>query len=92
MDAFLAIGLAKSASLPVVAPAIGEALIATAFGLIAAIPATIAYNFVEQQLTDLLEEVEASGGTWVELLLADPTAPSQSAFPAPAQKEAPAAF
>ncbi|NRA33356.1 MAG: MotA/TolQ/ExbB proton channel family protein [Polyangiaceae bacterium] len=92
MDAFLAIGLAKSASLPVVAPAIGEALIATAFGLIAAIPATIAYNFVEQQLTDLLEEVEASGGTWLELLLADPATPIQSAFPAPAKKEAPAAY
>jgi len=36
MDAFLRIGVEKSASLPVVAPAIGEALIATAFGLIAA--------------------------------------------------------
>jgi biopolymer transport protein TolQ len=40
MDAFLRIGVEKSASLPVVAPAIGEALIATAFGLVAAIPAS----------------------------------------------------
>ena len=49
MNAFLAIGAEKSASLPVVAPAIGEALIATAFGLLAAIPATIAYNFLEEK-------------------------------------------
>ncbi len=40
MQAFLRIGVEKSASLPVVAPAIGEALIATAVGLVAAIPAT----------------------------------------------------
>jgi biopolymer transport protein TolQ len=44
MDAFLRIGQEKSASLPVVAPAIGEALIATAIGLFAAIPAVVAYN------------------------------------------------
>jgi biopolymer transport protein TolQ len=53
MDAFLRIGVEKSASLPVVAPAIGEALIATAFGLVAAIPATIGYNFVDKRVGDL---------------------------------------
>jgi biopolymer transport protein TolQ len=72
MDAFLQIGVHKSASLPVVAPAIGEALIATAFGLVAAIPATIGYNFVDQKITDLLSEIEASSETWVETLAADP--------------------
>ncbi len=65
MDAFLRIGVEKSASLPVVAPAIGEALIATAFGLIAAIPATIAYNYVDKRITDLLEELESSTEGWV---------------------------
>ena len=64
MDAFLKIGVEKSASLPVVAPAIGEALIATAFGLVAAIPATIAYNYVDKRITDLLEELEASAEAW----------------------------
>ena len=54
MDAFLKIGVEKSASLPVVAPAIGEALIATAFGLVAAIPATIAYNYIDKRIGDLL--------------------------------------
>lgn len=72
MDAFLQIGVQKSASLPVVAPAIGEALIATAFGLVAAIPATIGYNFVDQRIQDLLAELEASSETWVELLAIDP--------------------
>ena len=44
MDAFRGIGAAGSASLAVVSPAIAEALITTAAGLIAAIPAVMAYN------------------------------------------------
>jgi biopolymer transport protein TolQ len=72
MQAFLRIGVEKSASLPVVAPAIGEALIATAVGLVAAIPATIAYNYVDKRIADLLDEVGASAETWVEVLVQDP--------------------
>lgn len=45
MNAFIGIGNVKQASLAVVAPGIAEALIATAMGLFAAIPAVIAYNF-----------------------------------------------
>jgi biopolymer transport protein TolQ len=45
MDAFAGLGTAGSASLPAVAPGIAEALIATAAGLFAAIPAVIAYNY-----------------------------------------------
>ncbi len=44
MDAFRAIATQKSTNLAVVAPAISEALLATAIGLVAAIPAYIAYN------------------------------------------------
>ena len=44
MDAFRGIGAAGSASLAVVSPAIAEALITTAAGLAAAIPAVMAYN------------------------------------------------
>lgn len=44
MGAFQKIGQMKTASLAVVAPGISEALIATAIGLAAAIPASIAYN------------------------------------------------
>lgn len=45
MNSFIAIGNVKQASLAMVAPGISEALIATAMGLFAAIPAVIAYNF-----------------------------------------------
>jgi len=68
MDAFLRIGVEKSASLPVVAPAIGEALIATAFGLVAAIPATIGYNFVDKRIGDLMDDLTASADVWAETL------------------------
>jgi len=71
MDAFLRIGVEKSASLPVVAPAIGEALIATAFGLVAAIPATIGYNYIDKRVGDFLEELGASSEGWVALLSDD---------------------
>ncbi|HMK44333.1 MAG TPA: MotA/TolQ/ExbB proton channel family protein [Dissulfurispiraceae bacterium] len=45
MNAFRGIGSAGSASLAVVAPGIAEALITTAVGLVAAIPAVVAYNY-----------------------------------------------
>ncbi|NOX20344.1 MAG: protein TolQ [Nitrospirae bacterium] len=45
MTSFQGIGAAGSASLAVVAPGIAEALIATAMGLVAAIPAVIGYNY-----------------------------------------------
>ncbi|MDH4233338.1 MAG: MotA/TolQ/ExbB proton channel family protein, partial [Nitrospirota bacterium] len=45
MNSFHGIGAAGSASLAIVAPGIAEALIATAVGLAAAIPAVIAYNY-----------------------------------------------
>ncbi len=44
MNAFLGIGMAGSASIAAVAPGIADSLIATAAGLVAAIPAVIAYN------------------------------------------------
>ena len=44
MNSFIGLASVKQATIAVVAPGIAEALIATAFGLFAAIPATIAYN------------------------------------------------
>jgi biopolymer transport protein TolQ len=67
MDAFIRIGQEKSASLPVVAPAIGEALITTAIGLAAAIPAVIFYNAIDKRVSQLLEEIEASVSEWVHV-------------------------
>jgi biopolymer transport protein TolQ len=78
MDAFLRIGVEKSASLPVVAPAIGEALIATAVGLVAAIPATIGYNYVDKRIADFLGELTSSCEAWVETMAADPGGPSSA--------------
>jgi biopolymer transport protein TolQ len=53
MSSFQKIGATKMASLAVVAPGISEALIATAVGLAAAIPATVAYNHFVAKLKRL---------------------------------------
>ena len=50
MSAFIAIGNVKQASIAMVAPGIAEALIATAAGLFAAIPAVVAYNAFSTQV------------------------------------------
>ena len=68
IDAFVRIGAEKSASLPVVAPAIGEALFATAIGLAAAIPAVVFYNALDKRLGDLEEALTASADEWVHLV------------------------
>jgi biopolymer transport protein TolQ len=73
MDAFVRIGAAKSASLPVVAPAIGEALITTAIGLAAAIPAVFFYNWIDKRVSDFLSELEASAAEWVAIVADGPT-------------------
>ncbi len=58
MDAFLSIGNQQSANLPVVAPKIAEALIATAIGLVAAIPAVMAYNYFARRVGVLADSME----------------------------------
>jgi len=57
MNSFHGIGLRGSASLAVVAPGISEALIATAAGLAAAIPAVIAFNHFMQKIRNLESEL-----------------------------------
>jgi biopolymer transport protein TolQ len=79
MDAFIRIGQEKSASLPVVAPAIGEALLTTAIGLGAAIPAVVFYNAIDKRVADLLEEIEASVAEWVVVFTT--RAPAEVAVP-----------
>jgi len=68
MDAFIRIGAAKTASLPVVAPAIGEALITTAIGLAAAIPAVFFYNWIDKRVGDFVSELEAAAAEWVAVI------------------------
>jgi biopolymer transport protein TolQ len=50
MHSFIGLASVKQATIAIVAPGIAEALIATAFGLFAAIPATIAYNRLTTQV------------------------------------------
>ena len=59
MNSFIQIGGQKSASLDVVAPGIAEALIATAVGLVAAIPAVMAYNYFLRRIHVLQTEMDA---------------------------------
>ncbi|MDO6621024.1 MULTISPECIES: protein TolQ [unclassified Shewanella] len=53
MNSFIALGTVENATLTMVAPGIAEALIATAMGLFAAIPAVIAYNRFSTQVEKL---------------------------------------
>jgi len=59
MTAFEGIGKTGSASLAVVAPGIAEALIATAIGLVAAIPAVMAYNHFQHKIRVLVQEMDS---------------------------------
>ena len=59
MTAFKGIGETGSASLAVVAPGIAEALIATAIGLVAAIPAVIGYNHFQHKIKVLIAEMDS---------------------------------
>jgi len=58
MNAFLGLSTTQSSSIQAVAPGIAEALIATATGLVAAIPAVIAYNHFSRQIRVLAAEME----------------------------------
>jgi biopolymer transport protein TolQ len=59
MNAFTRIAAASSTSLTVVAGPIAEALFATAIGLLAAIPATIAYNKLSADANKLIGRLES---------------------------------
>jgi len=58
IDAFSGLGTSGSASLRAVAPGIAEALVTTAAGLFAAIPALIAYNYFLQLIRDLAQRLD----------------------------------
>jgi biopolymer transport protein TolQ len=58
MNAFRGLSVTHSSSIQAVAPGIAEALIATAAGLAAAIPAVVAYNHFSQRIKVLASEME----------------------------------
>ena len=51
MNSFIGISKARTTSLAVVAPGIAEALLATAFGLVAAVPAVVIYNMFSRSIS-----------------------------------------
>jgi biopolymer transport protein ExbB len=71
MNAFIGISKAQTTNLAVVAPGIAEALLATAIGLVAAIPAVIFYNHFSRQSRSYLELVGRASGTVGRLLSRD---------------------
>ncbi len=74
LDAFLRIGEQKATDLAVVAPAIGEALVATAMGLFAAIPAVVAYNYLGRRIGDELDRLRTTARVWAQALATTPAA------------------
>lgn len=68
MNSFTAIALSKNTSLAVVAPGIAEALFATALGLVAAIPAVIAYNKLSTDINRYAGRLEAFAGEFGAIL------------------------
>lgn len=67
VGSFQNIGLTGSASLAVVAPGISEALIATATGLAAAIPAVVAYNHYGRKIRTIAAEMENFAGEFLNI-------------------------
>nr|HID60101.1 protein TolQ [Desulfobacterales bacterium] len=68
MTSFRGIGLKGSASLAVVAPGISEALIATAAGLAAAIPAVVAFNYFSNKVKVLESEMESFSADFLNIV------------------------
>ncbi len=68
MNSFQAIAVTKNTSLAVVAPGIAEALFATALGLVAAIPAVVAYNKLSSDIGRYSNRLEGFAGEFSAIL------------------------
>lgn len=68
MNSFQSIGLTGNANLAAVAPGISEALIATAIGLFAAIPAAIAYNYLNGKIRNQAMQLDSFNQDLLNLL------------------------
>ncbi|MCP3407850.1 tonB-system energizer ExbB [Bradyrhizobium sp. CCGB01] len=71
MNSFIGISKSQTTNLAVVAPGIAEALLATAIGLVAAIPAVIIYNHFSRMTKSYLELVSRASGAAGRLLSRD---------------------
>jgi biopolymer transport protein TolQ len=68
ISAFNGLGLEKTASIQAVAPGIADALIATAAGLFAAIPAVIGYNHLVHRVKDIASEMDDFAAELINLV------------------------
>ncbi len=87
IDAFVSIGARGSATLAIVAPGIAEALIATAAGLIAAIPAVVAYNWCNNRLRFIRDELDNFSLELLTALTREQTPTKQGENPGPGQQQ-----
>lgn len=88
MNSFLGLAQEQQATLATVAPGISEALIATAMGLFAAIPAVVAYNRFSANADGLYATYETFVDEFSSILHRNVHASSQPAPPRPAQAAA----
>ena len=68
MNSFQSIAMSSNTSLVVVAPGIAEALFATALGLLAAIPAVVAYNKLSKDLDRYAGRLDSFAGEFSAIL------------------------
>ena len=68
MNSFRSIGAKGAANLATVAPGIAEALVATAIGLVAAIPAVMAYNYFVRQVKVLTAQMDTFGNDYLNII------------------------
>jgi biopolymer transport protein TolQ len=68
MHSFISIGIKGEANLAAVAPGIAEALIATAIGLLAAVPAVMAYNYFVRRIRVLSTEMDTFSNDFLNII------------------------
>jgi len=68
MNSFRSIGAKGAANLATVAPGIAEALVATAIGLVAAIPAVMAYNYFSRRIKVLASDMDTFGSDFLNII------------------------
>jgi biopolymer transport protein ExbB len=85
MNSFIGISKSQTTNLAVVAPGIAEALLATAFGLAAAIPAVMIFNYFARSTRGYLDLVAKASGTVGRLVSRDLDRLREGAYPSAAE-------
>jgi biopolymer transport protein ExbB len=91
MNSFIGISKSQTTNLAVVAPGIAEALLATAFGLVAAIPAVVIYNMFSRSITGYRALLADASAATLRLVSRDLDRGEYAARTSPRRYAAPAA-